>query len=86
MEESEEMKAARHIVNGQFMNQMIFRIMDRRSRYRNNQQSGGGQYSKPLLIIGGIIELLFWGFVVIVLGGTFLLSLAGLFMLIFHID
>lgn len=84
--ESEEMKAARHIVNGQFMNQMIFRIMDGHSRRRGNQQSVGGQCSKPLLIIAGITELLFWGFVVIVLGGTFLLSLAGIFMLIFHID
>ena len=49
--ESEEIKAARYIVNGQFMNQMIFRIMDRHSRNRNNQISGNGQYSKPLLIM-----------------------------------
>ena len=81
--ESEEMKAARYIVNGQFMNQMIFRIMDRHRRCGNNQISGNVQYSKPVLIICGLIELMFWAFVLIVFGGTILLSLLGLLMLIF---
>ena len=81
--ESEEMKAARYIINGQFMNQMIFRIMDRHRRCSSNQISGNVQYSKPVLIICGLIELMFWAFVLIVFGGTVLLSLVGLFMLIF---
>ena len=34
--ESEEMKAARHIVQGQFMNEMIFRAIDSRKRNRRN--------------------------------------------------
>ena len=57
--ESEEMKAARYIINGQFMNQMIFRIMDRHRRCGSNQISGNVQYSKPVLIICGLIELMF---------------------------
>lgn len=77
------MKAARYIINGQFMNQMIFRIMDRHRRCISNQISGNVQYSKPVLIICGLIELMFWAFVLIVFGGTVLLSLVGLFMLIF---
>ena len=77
------MKAARYIINGQFMNQMIFRIMDRHRRCSSNQISGNVQYSKPVLIICGLIELMFWAFVLIVFGGTVLLSLVGLFMLIF---
>ena len=77
------MKAARYIINGQFMNQMIFRILDRRSRCGSKQISGNVQYSKPLLIICGLIELMFWAFVLIVFGGTVLLSLVGLLMLIF---
>ena len=81
--ESEEMKAARYIINGQFMNQMIFRIMDRHRRCGSNQISGNVQYSKPVLIICGLVELMFWAFVLIVFGGTVLLSLVGLLMLIF---
>ena len=77
------MKAARYIINGQFMNQMIFRIMDRHRRCSSNQISGNVQYSKPVLIICGLIELMFWAFVLIVFGGTVLLSLVGLLMLIF---
>ena len=77
------MKAARYIINGQFMNQMIFRIMDRHRRCSSSQISGNVQYSKPVLIICGLIELMFWAFVLIVFGGTVLLSLVGLLMLIF---
>ena len=44
--ESQEMKAARHIVNGQFMNEMAFRIFDdykvRRAR---------GEQIKPVSLI-----------------------------------
>ena len=70
------------------MNQMIFRIMDnaRANRGRNYQQGQEVQsvHKVPLIvdIVCGAV-VLFW---VVVLGGTFLLSLLGLFMLVFNIS
>jgi len=73
------------LIRGQFMNAMIFRIMDnaRANRCRVNQQ-GQEVHKVPLIvdIVCGAV-ILFW---VVLLGGTLLLSLLGLIMLVFNID
>ena len=80
-------KQVQDLIRGQFMNQMIFRIMDnakaRRCRVQQGQQV---QHVHQVPLIADIVcgaVVLFW---VVVLGGTLLLSLLGLFMLVFNID
>ena len=74
-------KQVQDLIRGQFMNAMIFRIMDnakvRRCRIQQVQKM-------PLIldIIGGAV-ILFWS---VLLGGTLLLSLIGLVMSAFNID
>lgn len=81
-------KQVQDLIRGQFLNQMIFRIMDnaRATRCRNCQQGQEVQYVHQVPFIVDIVcgaVVLFW---VVVLGGTLLLSLLGLFMLVFNID
>ena len=75
------------LIRGQFMNQMIFRIMDnakaRRCRAQQGQQV---QYVHQVPLIVDIVcgaVILFW---IVVLGGTLLLSILGLIMLVFNIS
>ena len=76
------------LIRGQFVNQMIFRIMDnaRATRCRNYQQGQEVQsvHKVPLIvdIVCGAV-VLFW---VTVLVSTLSLSLLGLIMLVFNID
>ena len=76
------------LIRGHFLNLMVYRIMDnaRATRCRNYQQGQEVQsvHKVPLIvdIVCGAV-VLFW---VVVLGGTFLLSLLGLFMLVFNIS
>lgn len=80
-------KQVQDLIRGQFMNQMIFRIMDNARANRGRVQQGQGvQYVHKVPLIVDIVcgaVILFW---VVVLGGTFLLSLLGLFMLVFNIS
>mgnify|MGYP007101831493 CR=1 FL=1 len=76
------------LIRGQFMNAMIFRIMDnaKAHRYRAYQQGQEVQYVHQVPLIVDIVcgaVVLFW---VVVLGGTLLLSILGLIMLVFNID
>lgn len=77
-------KQVQDLIRGQFMNQMIFRIMDNARTSRGQLQDGQEVQRMPLIfdIIGGVV-LLFW---LVLLGGTMLLSLLGLIMIVFHID
>ena len=73
------------LIRGQFMNAMIFRIMDnaKAHRYRAYQQ---GQEVQRMPLIADVVcaaVILFWA---VVLGGTLLLSILGLIMLVFQID
>lgn len=70
-------KQVQDLIRGQFMNQMIFRIMDNAKASRVQ----GQQIKTPLIfdIIGGAV-FLFWA---VVLGGTLLLCLGGLILAIF---
>lgn len=76
------------LIRGHFLNLMILRIMDnaRATRCRNYQQGQQVQcvHQVPLIvdIVCGAV-ILFW---VVVLGGTLLLSILGLIMIVFHID
>lgn len=76
------------LIRGHFLNLMAFRIMDnaRATRCRNYQQGQQVQcvHKVPLIvdIVCGAV-VLFW---VVVLGGTLLLSLLGLFMIVFNIS
>lgn len=76
------------LIRGQFMNQMIFRIMDnaRVNRCRNYQQGQEVQYVHQVPLIVDIVcgaVVLFW---VTVLVSTLLLSILGLIMLVFNIS
>jgi len=75
------------LIRGQFMNQMIFRIMDNARENRCRVQQGQQvQYVHQVPLIVDIVcsaVVLFW---VMVLGGTLLLSILGLIMLVFNID
>lgn len=76
------------LIRGHFLNLTILRIMDnaRATRCRNYQQGQEVQYVHQVPLIVDIVcgaVVLFW---VVVLGGTLLLSLLGLFMLVFNID
>ena len=76
------------LANKYFMVNMIFRIMNnaRANRCRNYQQGQQVQYVHQVPLIVDIVcgaVILFW---VVVLGGTLLLSLLGLIMLVFNID
>ena len=76
------------LIRGHFLNLMVFRIMDnaRATRCRNYQQGQEVQYVHQVPLIVDIVcgaVVLFW---VAVLGGTLLLSLLGLFMLVFNIS
>lgn len=80
-------KQVQDLIRGQFMNQMIFRIMDnakaRRCRVQQGQQV---QYVHQVPLIVDIVcgaVVFFW---VVVLGGTLLLSILGLIMLAFNIN
>lgn len=81
-------KQVQDLIRGHFLNLMVMRIMDnaRANRCRNYQQGQQVQcvHHVPLIvdIVCGAV-ILFW---VVVLGGTFLLSLLGLFMLVFNIS
>ena len=76
------------LANKYFMVNMMFRIMNnaRANRCRNYQQGQQVQcvHHVPLIvdIVCGAV-ILFW---VVVLGGTLLLSLLGLIMLVFNIS
>lgn len=77
-------KQVQDLIRGQFMNQMIFRIMDNAKARRGRVQQGQDVQKVPLIVdVVGICFILFW---TVLLGGTLLLSLVGLFMLIFNID
>ena len=77
-------KQVQDLIRGQFMNQMIFRIMDNAKARRCRVQQGQEVQNVPLIvdIVCGAV-VLFW---VVVLGGTFLLSVLGLIMLVFNVD
>ena len=75
------------LIRGHFLNLMILRMDNARAtRCRNYQQGQEVQsvHKVPLIvdIVCGAV-VLFW---VVVLGGTLLLSLLGLIMLVFNID
>ena len=80
-------KQVQDLIRGQFMNQMIFRIMDNARANRGKvQQSQGVQYVHKVPLIVDIVcgaVILFWA---VLLGGTLLLSLIGLVMSAFNID
>lgn len=80
-------KQVQDLIRGQFMNQMIFRIMDNARANRGRvQQSQGVQYVHQVPLIVDIVcgaVILFW---VVLLVGTLLLSILGLIMLVFQID
>lgn len=70
-------KQVQDLVRGQFMNQMVFRIMDETKAAK----AQGKQVKTPLICnIIAIGFVLFWG---ILLGGTVLLCLFGLILEIF---
>lgn len=76
------------LANKYFMVNMIFRIMNnaRANRCRNYQQGQQVQYVHQVPLIVDIVcgaVILFW---VVVLGGTLLLSILGLIMLVFNIS
>lgn len=76
------------LANKYFMVNMMFRIMNnaRANRCRNYQQGQQVQYVHQVPLIVDIVcgaVILFW---VVVLGGTLLLSILGLIMLVFQID
>ena len=76
------------LIRGQFMNAMIFRIMDnaKARRCRVYQQGQEVQYIQRMPLIVDIVcaaIMLFW---IILLGVTFLLSLLGLVLLVFNIS
>ena len=76
------------LIRGQFMNAMIFRIMDnaKAHRYRAYQQGQEVQCVHQVPLIVDVVcaaVILFW---VVVLGGTLLLSILGLIMLVFNIS
>ena len=81
-------KQVQDLIRGQFMNQMIFRIMDnaRATRCRNYQQGQEVQSVHKVPLIIDVVCALIITFYIILLGGTMLLSLLGLFMLVFNID
>ena len=80
-------KQVQDLIRGQFVNQMIFRIMDNARANRGKvQQSQGVQYVHKVPLIVDIVcgaVILFWA---VLLGGTLLLSLIGLVMSAFNID
>ncbi len=77
-------KQVQDLIRGMFVNQMVFRIMDSAKVHRGRGQQGQEVQRMPVIIdIISICFLLFW---IILLGGTMLLSLMGLFMLVFNID
>ena len=80
-------KQVQDLIRGQFMNQMIFRIMDNAKAHRGRVQQGQEvQYVHQVPLIVDIVcgaVILFW---VVVLGGTLLLSILGLIMLVFNIS
>lgn len=80
-------KQVQDLIRGQFMNQMIFRIMDNARANRGRVQQGQGvQYVHKVPLIIDVVcaaVILFW---VVVLGGTLLLSILGLIMLVFNIS
>lgn len=80
-------KQVQDLIRGQFVNQMIFRIMDNARANRGKVQQGQGvQYVHKVPLIVDIVcgaVILFWA---VLLGGTLLLSLIGLVMSAFNID
>ena len=80
-------KQVQDLIRGQFMNAMIFRIMDNAKARRYMVQHGQEVqcvYKVPLIVdITCSAIILFWA---VLLGGTFLLSLLGLIMLVFNIN
>ena len=81
-------KQVQDLIRGHFLNLMVFRIMNnaRANRCRNYQQGQEVQYVHQVPLIVDIVcgaVILFW---IVVLGGTLLLSLLGLFMLVFNIS
>lgn len=80
-------KQVQDLIRGQFMNQMIFRIMDNARANRGRVQQGQQvQCVHQVPLIVDIVCALIITFYIILLGGTMLLSLLGLFMLVFNID
>lgn len=77
-------KQVQDLIRGQFMNQMIFRIMDNAKARRGMIQQGQPVQKMPLIVdIVCSAVILFW---VVLLGGTLLLSILGLIMLVFNIS
>lgn len=71
------------LIRGQFMNAIILHMWANRGRI---QQGQGVQYVHKVPLIVDIVcgaVILFW---VVLLGGTMLLSLLGLIMLVFNIE
>ncbi len=80
-------KQVQDLIRGQFMNAMILRIIDGARANRGRVQQGQGvQYVHKVPLIVDVVCALIITFCIILLGGTMLLSLLGLFMLVFNID
>ena len=71
-----------------FMNGIVLQSMARHRTYRGQQvrENVNVQGNNAVMMIAGIIELLFWLFVMILFGGTMLMSLCGLMMIVFGIE
>lgn len=86
MAESELLKASRDLAWRQFMNGVVLQSMAHHRTCRGQVRADVRQGNRPVLVIAGLIELVFWIVVAIVLGGTMLMSLCGLMMIVFGIE
>ena len=75
------------LIRGHFLNLLVMRIMDNTRANRGRVQQGQGvQYVHKVPLIIDVVcaaVILFW---IVVLGGTLLLSILGLIMLVFNIS
>ena len=87
MVENELLKVSQDLSNRLFWNEFWLRSIARHRTYRGQQvRADVRQGNRPVLVIAGLIELVFWIVVAIVLGGTMLMSLCGLMMIVFGIE
>lgn len=86
MAESELLKASRDLAWRQFMNGVVLQSMAHHRTCRGYVRENVQQGNSKIVLVTGLIELVFWVVVAIVLGGTFLMSLCGLIMIVFNID
>ena len=78
-------KQVQDLIRGQFMNAVLLNMWTYARASRGRVQQQGQQVREMPLILDIICGLILLGWTII-LCGTLLLSLLGLFMLIFHID